>query len=88
MATWNGVEAAEAEVADRDPDTIKAEIDEAREQLASTVDSLAERANPSRVAEDLKAGVIRFVKQPPVAMSLAAAGALVLVLTVRRLRQR
>ncbi len=88
MATWNGVEAAEAEVADRDPDTIKAEIDEAREQLASTVDSLAARANPSRVAEDLKAGVVRFVKQPPVAISLAAVGALVLVLTVRRLRQR
>jgi hypothetical protein len=32
--------------------------------------------------------VVRFVKKPPVAISLAGLGALVLVLTVRRLRQR
>jgi len=74
-------------VADRDPDTIKQEIDEARDQLALTVDSLAARANPSRLADDLKAGVIRFVKQPPVAISLAGVGVLVLVITVRRLRR-
>ena len=43
-------------MADRDPDTIKQEIDQARDQLASTVDSLAERANPRRIADDLKAG--------------------------------
>ena len=74
-------------MADRDPDTIKQEIDEARDQLALTVDSLAARANPSRLADDLKAGVIRFVKKPPVAISLAGVGVLVLVITVRRLRQ-
>ena len=44
-------------MADRDPDTIKQEIDKARNQLASTVDSLAERANPRRIADDVKAGV-------------------------------
>ena len=43
-------------MADRDPDTIKQDIDQARDQLASTVDSLAERANPRRVADDVKAG--------------------------------
>ncbi|MCV7152689.1 DUF3618 domain-containing protein [Mycolicibacterium pyrenivorans] len=74
-------------MADRDPDTIKQEIDQARDQLALTVDSLAARANPSRVAEDLKAGVIRFVKKPPVAISLAGVGVLVLVITVRWLRR-
>ncbi|HEV7852363.1 MAG TPA: DUF3618 domain-containing protein, partial [Mycobacterium sp.] len=31
---------------DRDPDTIKQDIDQARDQLAITVDTLAERANP------------------------------------------
>ena len=77
----------EEHVADRDPDTIKAEIDQAREQLAITVDSLAERANPRRVADDVKAGVIRFVSKPPVAISLAGAGVLLLVLTIRRIRQ-
>lgn len=77
----------EAQVADRDPETIKRDIDQARNQLASTVDILAERANPSRLAEDLKAGALRFVKKPPVAMSLAGAGALLLVLVVRRIKQ-
>lgn len=75
-------------MADRDPDTIKREIDQAREQLASTVDSLAERANPSRLADDAKTAAVRFVKKPAVAVSLAGAGALVLVLIVRRIRRR
>ncbi|UXA16527.1 DUF3618 domain-containing protein [Mycobacterium sp. SMC-4] len=74
-------------MADRDTDTIKAEIDQAREQLAVTVDSLAARANPQRVVADVKAGLLRFVKQPPVALSLAGVGVLVLVVTVRRTRR-
>lgn len=77
----------EADVTDRDPDTIKSEIDQAREQLAVTVDSLAARANPRRVADDLKAGAIRFVTKPPVAISLAGVGVLLVVMTVRRIRQ-
>jgi hypothetical protein len=79
---WRG------EVADRDPDTIKRDIDQARDQLASTVDSLAKRANPRKIADDVKAGVVRFVKKPAVAMSLAGAGAVVLALVVRRIRRR
>jgi len=67
-------------VADRDPDTIKQEIDQARDQLASTVDSLAERANPRRIADDLKARVVRFIKKPAVTISLAGAGVVVVVL--------
>ncbi|MEW5811936.1 MAG: DUF3618 domain-containing protein [Actinomycetota bacterium] len=74
-------------MADRDPDTIKAEIDQARDQLALTVDSLAARANPRRLADDLKAGLVRFVTQPPVAISLAGVGVLVLVVAVRRARR-
>jgi Protein of unknown function (DUF3618) len=75
-------------VADRDPDAIKQDIDQARDRLASTVDSLAERANPSRIADDIKTGVVRFVKKPAVAISLAGVGALVLALFVRRIRRR
>jgi Protein of unknown function (DUF3618) len=76
------------EVADRDPDTIKRDIDQARDQLAVTVDNLAERANPQRIADDIKSGVVRFVKKPAVAVSLAGVGALVVVLVVRRIRRR
>ena len=74
-------------MADRDPDTIKRDIDQARDQLAVTVDSLAERANPQRLANDVKAGVVRFLKKPAVAISLAGVGALVVVVVVRRVRR-
>ncbi|MGZ5379219.1 MAG: DUF3618 domain-containing protein [Mycobacterium sp.] len=75
-------------MADRDPDTIKQEIDQARDQLALTVDSLAERANPRRLADDLKTGLVRLVKKPAVAVSLAGVGTVVIVLVVRRIRRR
>jgi hypothetical protein len=75
-------------VADRDPDNIKQDIDQARDQLASTVDALAERANPRRLADDAKAGVVSFVKTPAVALSLAGIGTVVVVLLIRRIRRR
>ena len=75
-------------VADRDPEAIKQDIDVARDQLAATVDSLAERANPRRLADDLKARVIEFVRKPVVTASLAGVGALVVVVVVHRVRNR
>jgi len=75
-------------VAERDPDTIKQEIDQARDQLASTVDSLAERANPRRLADDAKARAIAFVKKPAVAISLAGIAVLTTALAVRKIRNR
>jgi len=75
-------------VADRDPEAIKQEIDVARNQLAATVDSLAERANPRRLADDVKARVLAFVKQPVVTISLAGAGAIIVVVVVHRIRNR
>ena len=75
-------------MAERDPDTIKQDIDKARDQLASTVDSLAVRANPRRLADDAKARAIGFVKKPAVAISLAGIAALAAALAVRRIRNR
>ena len=72
---------------DRDPEVIKAEIAEARDRLAVTVDSLADRANPQRVANDLKSAVLRFVKQPAVAAALAGVGAITVVIVVRSFRR-
>ncbi len=74
-------------MADRDPEVIKAEIAQARDRLAVTVDSLAERANPQRVAEDLKSAVLRFVKQPAVAAALAGVGVITVVVVVRSFRR-
>ena len=75
-------------VADRDPDTIKQEIDQAREQLAATVDSLAERANPRRLADDVKAKVIEFLNKPIVTVSLTGIGAAAVVVVIYRIRKR
>jgi Protein of unknown function (DUF3618) len=75
-------------VAERDPDTIKQDIDQARDQLASTVDSLAERANPRRLADDAKARIIGFVKKPAVVISLAGIAVLAGALAVHRIRNR
>ena len=75
-------------MADRDPETIKQDIDLARNQLAATVDSLAERANPRRLADDLKARAVEFVKKPVVIVSLVGISSIVVVVVVRRIRDR
>jgi Protein of unknown function (DUF3618) len=76
------------DVAERDPEVIKQEIDQARDQLAVTVDSLAERANPRRLADDLKARAVEFVKKPAVLVSLVGISSVVAVVVVRRIRYR
>jgi hypothetical protein len=73
-------------VAERDPEVIKAEIDQARDRLALTVDSLAERANPQRIADDVKSALLNFVKRPPVAAALAGVSVVTVVLVIRRIR--
>lgn len=75
-------------MADRDPEVIKQEIDRARDELAATVDSLTERANPRRVANDIKVATVAFLKKPPVMFTLIGVGTLSVVLVVRRIRNR
>ena len=74
-------------MAERDPDVIKQEIAEARDRLASTVDILAERANPQRVADDLKTTALGFLNQPKVKAALAGLGALTVVMVIRGIRR-
>lgn len=73
---------------DRNPEEIRKDIDQARDRLAATVDTLAERANPSRIADDVKSRVIAIVTKPAVAASLAGIGLVTVVLLVRRARNR
>lgn len=75
-------------MADRDPEVIKQDIDQARDQLAATVDSLSERANPRRIVNDVKVAVIGFLKKPPVTIALIGVGTLSVVLVIRRVRNR
>ena len=74
-------------MAERDPELIKQEIAQARDRLALTVDSLAERANPQRGADDLKTAVLEFLPKPAVAAALAGLGTITVVVVVRSLRR-
>ena len=73
---------------DRDPELIKQDITAARDRLALTVDSLAERTNPQRLADDFKSAVLRFVKRPEVTATLVGLGAVTVVVIVRGVRRR
>jgi hypothetical protein len=75
-------------VADRDPEVIKQEIDRARDELAATVDSLTERANPRRIANDIKVAAVSFLKKPPVTFTLIGIATLGVVLVIHRMRNR
>ena len=75
-------------MADRDPDTIKQDIDQARDQLAAD-GGFARRARQSAQDRRRREGADWWasVKKPPVAMSLAGIGALLVVLFVRKIRR-
>ncbi len=75
-------------MADRDPEAIKQDIDVARDKLATTVDNLAARANPRRLADDVKVRLIEFIKKPAVTVTFAGAGVLVVAVVVLRARNR
>lgn len=74
-------------MAERDPEVIKQEIAAARDQLASTVDILAERANPQRLAEDLKSTALRFLNKPAVKATIVGVGALTVVTVIKAIRR-
>ena len=75
-------------MADRDPEVIKADIDAARDRFALTVDSLAERANPQRIADDVRSALLAFIKRPAVAATLAGFSAVTVIVVIRRIRYR
>jgi hypothetical protein len=70
----------------RDAHTIRAEIEQARDQLAVSVDQLADRLAPARLVNEAKASIKEKATSP---VGLAIAGgvtALLAVLVVRNLR--
>ncbi len=67
---------------------IEQQIAQAREELATTLDQLAERANPQRIADDAKAKAIAVVSSPPVKYSLIGVAGLAVVLVIRKIVRR
>lgn len=69
----------------RDPETIQAEIERARDALAVTVDELATRANPKRLVEQGKQTVRATLDDPRVKIAIGAVGAIVVLAVLRKL---
>jgi hypothetical protein len=69
----------------RDAETIQADIERARDSLATAVDELTTRANPKRVVEEGRKTLMATLAEPKVKYSLIAVGALFAVVVIRRL---
>ncbi|AWK75469.1 MULTISPECIES: DUF3618 domain-containing protein [Rhodococcus] len=68
----------------RDTDSIEREIENARNQLASTLDELTVRTNPKRLVENTKQTLIAKFNEPAVKYGLIAVGAVVGLLVLRK----
>lgn len=72
---------------DRSPEQIQQEIEAARVALASSLDQLAERASPKRLAERGKLRAAEYARSPQGKAVIAGAGLLLTLIIVRRLRR-
>lgn len=71
-----------------DTDRIEREIEIARTRLATTLDELAVRADPQRIADDTKNMVVAKFNEPKVKYTLIGAGALVAGLVLIKIFRR
>jgi hypothetical protein len=75
-------------VAERDADAIQREIEQARVSLAETVDQIAYRTNPKRVSEGIKHTLVVKAQTPAGMAVLGGTGVVLVLLIVRRIRNR
>jgi Protein of unknown function (DUF3618) len=83
-----GAVAVNGAVAKGDPDLLLAQIEQTREDLARTIDSLAGRVSPANNVRLLKEKVAAQVARPEVKMGAAAVGVAVVGLTILRIWAR
>jgi hypothetical protein len=74
-------------VPERTAEQVQTEIETARDALAVAVDQLATRANPKRLADEAKQGLLERAKSPAGKAVLGGVGVVVLLLVVRRVRR-
>ncbi|HJQ43780.1 MAG TPA: DUF3618 domain-containing protein [Jatrophihabitantaceae bacterium] len=74
--------------AERSPDEIQHDIEQARASLAVAVDQLAQRTSPKRVADNAKNSLVAKAKSPQGMAVIGGTSALVVFLVVRRIRKR
>ena len=78
---------ANGEVALRDPDALVKEIERTRENLARTIDTLADRVSPANVTKRAMARVMDQVSRPEVQIGAAALNVVTLALVIWRRRR-
>ena len=73
--------------AERSADEIQRDIEQARASLAVAVDQLAVKTSPKRLAADAKLRLVERVKTPQGQAVVGAAGVVVVLLVIRRIRR-
>jgi hypothetical protein len=74
-----------AAVNGKDPDAIVAQIERTRENLAQTIDTLAERVSPANNVRRLREQAIQQAARPEVRLAAAAVGLAILGVAVIRI---
>jgi hypothetical protein len=74
--------------AERSADDIQRDIEKARAGLAESVDQLAYRTNPKRVADNAKITLRAKANSTEGRIAIGVAGGLVVLLIIRRIRKR
>lgn len=69
----------------RDVETIKAEIDRARDALAVAVDEISDRANPKALVARGKQTARNTLNDPKVKFPLIGVGVLIVALIIRKI---
>jgi hypothetical protein len=75
-------------VTERGADEIQREIEKARVSLADTVDQIVYRTQPKRIVDRLREKLKEKAQTPEGKAVIGAAGAIVVILLIRRVRNR
>jgi hypothetical protein len=72
---------------ERGADEIQRDIERSRAALAKTVDQIAERTNPKRIASNGKQAVLAKLQSTEGKIAIGVVGSLLVVVIVRRVRK-
>jgi hypothetical protein len=84
----HGSVAVTGAVAGRDPDAVVAQIEQTREDLARTIDELADRVSPANNVRMLRERVKQELSRPEVRMGAAVVGAAIVGIVILRIARR
>jgi hypothetical protein len=80
-----GTVAVHGAAAKRDPDAIVTDIEETRENLARTIDALAEKVSPANNVRRVRERLAEQAARPDVQLAAAAVGLAVIGFTIYRI---